>query len=157
LDFVAPIFLGVGFIIKMVYNITFAWWLDPWLRRKDNRALLDDITANLYFLVSGPRASVPRGLGVLQSEWPTVEIPWGNLLFTIVRWRDEAHVSVAPRHAPGESHEIGPVVAALENRHLSERDMVNDLAGAANLLRSRLQALNAAFSEREFHRIKDRL
>ena len=157
LEFVAPVFLGVGFIIKMVYNLAFAWWLDPWLRRKANRALLDDITANLYFLVSEPQASAPRSIGVLQSEWPTVKIPWGNLLFTVVRWRDETNVSVAPRHAPRESYEIGPLIAALESRHFSERDAVNDLADAANLLRPRLQALNDAFSEQEFPRIKGRL
>ena len=157
LDFVTPVFLGAGFIIKLIYNVTLAWWLDPWLRRKDNRALLDDITGNLYFLVSEPRANPPRSIGVLQSEWPTVEIPWGNLLFTVVRWRGDTNVSIAPRHAPGESYELGPVIAALEHRHFSERDVVNDLADAASLLRPRLQALNAAFSEQEFQRIKERL
>jgi hypothetical protein len=157
LEFMAPLFLGVGFIIKMVYNIAFAWWLEPWLRRKDNRELMDDITANLYFLVSEPNANVPRAIGVFQSEWPTVEIPWGNLLFTVVRWRGETIISVAPRHAPGKSYEIGPLVAALECRNFSERDVVHSLADAASLLRPRLQILNAAFSEQEFPRIKDRL
>jgi hypothetical protein len=157
LEYLAPVFLSLGFVIKMFYNIAFAWWLDPWLRRKANRALLDDITAKLYFLVSDPNANAPQSIGVLQSEWPTVEIPWENLLFTVVRWRGDTNVSVAPRHAPGESYEIGPLVAALESRHFSERDVVNDLADAATLLRPRLQALNAAFSEQEFPRIKERL
>lgn len=66
-------------------------------------------------------------------------------------------MSVAPRHAPRESYEIGPVVAALEYRHFSERDVVNDLADAEKVLRPRLEALNAAFSEQEFPRIKARL
>lgn len=157
LEFVAPFFLKIGFIIKIVYYILFAWWLDPWLRRKANRALLDDITKNLYYLVSDPQTCVPRSLGVLKAEWPTVEIPWGNLLFTVVRWRGDTIVSVAPRHDPRESYELGPVVAALERRHFSERDVVNDLADAGNLLRPCLEALNAAFSEQEFPRIKARL
>jgi hypothetical protein len=54
--------------------------------RKENRELLDDITANLHFLVSEPQANV-RSIGIFQSEWPTVEIAWGNLLFTVVPWR----------------------------------------------------------------------
>jgi hypothetical protein len=157
LELVGPVFLGVGFVVKMVYNVAFGWWLDPWLRRKANRALMDDITANLYFLVSGPHAGVPRSIGVLKSEWPTVEIPWGNLLFTVVRWRGDTNVCVAPCHAPEESYELGPLVAALESRHFSERDVVNDLADAANLLRPRLQVMNAAFSAQEFPRIKGRL
>jgi hypothetical protein len=152
---VGPIVLGVCVIIKTVYNVAFAWWLDPWLRRNANRALRDDITANLYFLVS--EADGPRSIVVLQSEWPTVEIPWGNLLFTVVRWRGDTNISIAPRHAPRESYELGPLVAALECRHFSESDVVNNLAEAANLLRPRLQALNAAFSEQEFPRIKERL
>lgn len=157
LDLLTPFFLGVGFVVKVIYNIGFAWWLDPWLRRKENRALLDDVITNLYFLLSGPHASAPRSIGVLHSEWPTVEIPWENLVFTVVRWRGDTNVSVAPLHAPGESYELGPVIAALENRHFSERDVVNDLVDAASLLRPRLQALNAAFSEQEFQRIKQRI
>jgi hypothetical protein len=156
LDFVAPVFLGVGFIVKMVYTLAFAWWLDPLLRRKANRSLLDETTANLYFLVSEPHVDV-RAISARHSAWPTVEISWGNLLFTVVRWCGDTNISIAPRHAPRESYELGPVVAALERRHFSERDVVNDLADAANLLRPRLQSLNAAFSELEFPRIKERL
>lgn len=156
-EFVAPLFLGIGFIIKVVYYILFAWWLDPWLRRKANRALLDDITKNLHFLVSDSRANVSHSLKVVPSEWPTVEIPWGNLLFTLVRWRGDTSVSVAPSHAPGESYELGPVVAALECRNFSERDVVNDIADAGDLLRPRLEALNTAFSEEMFPHIKARL
>lgn len=157
LEFVAPFFLGIAFIIKIVYYVLFAWWLDPWLRRRANRVLLDDITKNLYFLVSDPQTYIHRPLGVLKAECPTIEISWGNLLFTVVRWRGDTNMSVAPRHAPRESYQIGPVVAALECRHLSDRDVVNDLADAGNLLRPRLDALNAAFSEQEFPRIKARL
>lgn len=156
LDFVAPVFLGIGFIVKMVYNLAFAWWLDPLLRRKANRSLLDETTANLYFLVSQPHADV-RSISARQSAWPTVKISWENLLFTVVRWCRDTNISVAPRHAPRESYELGPVVAALECRHFSERDVVNDLSDAANLLRPRLQALNAAFSEQKFPQIKERL
>ena len=154
LEVVAPFFLGIGFIIKVVYNLAFAWWLEPWLDRKAKQELLDDVTVNLYFLVSEPPAGTPRSI---KSEWPTVEIPWGNLLFTVVRWHGETSVNVAPLHAPAESYQLGPVVAALERRHFSGRDIVNDLVDAATLLRPRLQALNAAFSEQEFPSIKGRL
>ena len=78
-------------------------------------------------------------------------------MFTITRGRGEVNVSVAPVYAKDKSYELGPVIAALERRHLSDRDLVNDLEGAANLLRSRLQVLNAAFSEQEFPHIKGRL
>jgi len=45
LDFLAPLFPGVGFVVKLFYKIIFAWWLDPWLQGKANRALWDDVQA----------------------------------------------------------------------------------------------------------------
>ena len=66
-------------------------------------------------------------------------------------------MSVAPQHTPLESYQPGPLVAALEGRHLSERDGVYDLTDAGRLLRPRLQALNAAFSEQGFPAFKERL
>jgi hypothetical protein len=152
LAFLRPLILGIGFVFKVVYYVLFAWWLGPWLDYKANRELVDDITRYLNFLVSDASS-----IRVLRAEWPTVEIPWGNLLFTIVRWRGDITVSVAPRHDPVHSYELAPLVAAFESRHFSERDIVDGLADAASLLRPRLEALNAAFSEQGFPRIKAKL
>jgi hypothetical protein len=157
LEFVLPVFLGVGFIVKMVYHIALGWWLEPRLQRKANRELLDDVHANLPFLASQAQMDSPGPITVLPFDYASVEIPWENLLFTISRGREELNISVAPRHAPHQSYELGPVIAALDGRHFSQRDLVKDLAGAATLLHPRLQALNAAFSVQEFPRIKERL
>ena len=152
LEFFGPLIRGIGFAFNVVYYAFFAWWLNPWLDRKANRELVDDITRNLYFLVSEPSS-----ITVQRAEWPSVQIPWGNLLFTITRWRGDTTVSVAPKHDPVQSYELGPLVAAFERRHFSEHDIVNDLADAARLLRPRLEALNAAFSEQDFPHVRKRL
>jgi hypothetical protein len=152
LEFFAPLIRGIGFVFKVVYNVFFEWWLGPWLDHKANRELVDDVMRNLYFLVSEPSS-----IRVQRAEWPTVEVLWGNLLFTIARWRGDTNVSVAPKHNPVQSYELGPLVAAFECRHFSEHDMVNDLADAARLLRPRLEALNTAFSEQEFPQVRKRL
>lgn len=157
LEFVAPFFLGIGFIIKVVYNIAFAWWLDPWLQRKANRALRDDVQAKLYFLASQSQVGISHPKGVLPFDYALVEIHWENLLIIVSRGRGDTTVSVAPRHAPQDSYELGPVIAALEHRHFSERDIINDLGAAARLLHPRLEALNDAFSEQEFQRTKQML
>jgi len=128
-QFLKPLILGVGFAFKVVYYALFAWWLDPWLRHKANRELVSDIERYLYFLISEPSA-----IRVLHSEWPTAEFLSDNLLFTICRWRDETNVSVAPRHCPRQSYQLG------------------SLDDAARLLRTRAEDLNAAFSEEEFSR-----
>lgn len=156
-EFAAPFFLGIGFFIKTFYNVVFAWWLDPWLQRNANRALWDDVQANLFFLVSGGQLVSSRPVAVLPFDYASVGLLRENVLFTITRGRGELNVSVAPRHVPTESYELGSVIAALERRHLSEHDLVHELAGVAGLLRPRLQALNAAFSEEEYPRIKERL
>jgi hypothetical protein len=157
LKFLTPLILGVGFIVKLVYNIAFAWWLDPRLQRKENRALWDDVQANFYFLTMQSQPHISGPTTIHPFDYASVKIPWENLLVTITRGRGDTTVSVAPRHSPGENYELGPVIAALERRHFSERDIVNDLAGAASLLRPRLQELNVAFSEQEFPRTKQLL
>jgi hypothetical protein len=127
--FLSPLILGLGFAFKIVYYVTFAWWMAPWLRHKANRELVSDIERCLYFLISGPST-----IRVLHTEWPTAEILSGNLVFTILRWRDETTVSVAPRHSPTQSYQLG------------------SLDDTARLLQKRVEDLNAAFSEKEFSR-----
>lgn len=129
LELLRPLILGLGFAFKVVYYALFAWWLSPWLRHRANRELVSDIERHLYFLISTPNA-----IRVLHTEWPTAEILAGNLLFTILRWRDETTVSVAPKHSPTQSYQLG------------------SLDDAARLLRTRAEDLNVAFSEEEFSR-----
>ena len=131
LEFLRPLILGIGFSFKVVYYVVLAWWLDPWLRHRANRELVEDIERNLWFLVQEPGA-----IKVLHGEWPTVQILSGNLLLTVLRWRDETTVSLASRHAPTQSYQLGP------------------LDDAARLLRTRLEDLNAAFSEEELSRLR---
>ena len=145
--------MGVGFIIKTLYSAGFSWWLDPWLQRKANRALLNDVQSNLNFLVSQAKA-VNSPSTVLPFDYASVEVLWENLFFVITRGRGELNVSVAPSHAQDELNELGPTIAALEGRHLSEHDAVNNLSDAAALLRPRLDLLNVAFSELEYARTK---
>jgi hypothetical protein len=152
LELLAPFFLGLGSFVKVVYIGVFGWWLDPLLQRRANRELIRDIKTNLPSLVSEAGS-----ITIVRSDWPEVKIHYGNLLFTIVRFRGDIAVSVAPCHAPKDSYELGPVIAAIECRHFSERDIVNDLVDAEHLLRPRLHQLNAAFSEQEYPRIRERL
>lgn len=46
-----PILLA-GFVVKTIYRTIFGWWLDPWLQRKANESLLEDVRATLSFLFS---------------------------------------------------------------------------------------------------------
>lgn len=147
-----PLFLAVAVIGKAVYAVLFAWWLNPVLDRRAQRELVDDIKVHLHFLLSDSDS-----LQIRRAKWPTVEISYHNLLFTVVRWRDETAVSVAPRHVPTESRELGPLIAAIEGRHFSQGDIVTDLADVERLLRPRLEALNASFSQEKYTGIRERI
>ena len=156
LNALSPFFVGVGFIVKTIYSAGFSWWLDPWLQRKANRALLNDVQSNLDFVVSQAKA-VNSPSPVLPFDYASVNLLWEDLFFVITRGRGELNVCVAPRHAQDELNELGSTIAALEGRHSSERDAVNNLSDAAALLRPRLDLLNAAFSEQEYARTKARI
>ncbi|HEU5336998.1 MAG TPA: hypothetical protein VFU27_13600 [Terriglobales bacterium] len=152
-----PPYRVIAFVLKAAYTIAAGWWLDPWLQRRANGKLLDDVQANFYFLFSQAQVVKPRRIDILPFDYASVTLLSGNVLFCITRGRGEVNVSLSPISRPGEIHQLGFVIAALEKRPLAHGDMVNDLAAAGNLLRPRLELLNAAFSEDEYPRIKERL
>jgi hypothetical protein len=156
-ELVRPPVLLVGFVVKTIYRAAFGWWLDPWLQRRANQLLIEDIRAKLPFLFPDGSIVQHPQIRVLPFDYASVEVGWGNLLFSFTRGREETNVVVAPRHAPNMCYELGPVIAALENRRYTECDAVNDLYDAANLVQPYLQTLNAAFSERDFPIIKQKL
>ena len=147
-DFPAPVILGVVFFFKAIYIALFGWWLDPLGQQKKDRALLNDVRANFEFLTSKSEVCMSHPGGILPFDYASVEIRWENLLITVTRGRGDTTVTVAARNAPQNSCELGPLIAELEHRHFSERDIFNDLAGAANLMRPRLELLKGAFSEK---------
>ncbi len=153
---IRPPLLLLGFVVKTIYLTVIGWWLDPWLQRKQHRALLDDVERNLYFIVSQATA-ITSPSEVLPFDYASVEIVWENLFLVVTRGREELNLSIAPNHARDELSQLGPTIAALENRHFSERDAIYSLAEAAALLRPRLQFLNAAFSPQEYARTKTRI
>ena len=156
-EFIRPPLLIIDFVVKMIYGAIFGWWLDPWLQRKANQSLIEDIRAKLPFLFPiGDFVRYPR-IRVLPFDYASVELGRENLLFSFTRGREETSVVVAPRWAPDSSYELGPVMAALEGKQYSDRYAVNNLHDVAKLLQPHLHTLNAAFSEREFPTIKQRL
>jgi hypothetical protein len=155
--FLAPFVLAVGFVLKMVRLAFFSWWFDPFVQRRSNRALLRDVESELDFLFPYARVVHQRRTAVLPFDYAEVQLIWGTALFTICRGRGELNVTVAPSHAATESYDLGRVIAALEKRHLSERDSANDLVTVAKLLRPHLTDLSTSFSESEYPKIRQRL
>jgi len=144
-----PVLASFAFVGKLVNKVAFSWWLDPALQRKKNVALWNDIQTNFCFLTSQSQMDSTFAKG-LPFDYASVTIPSGNILVTITKGRGDVSVSVAPRHDPASNYALGPLIAALEGRHFGEKDAIHALAGAARLLRPRLEQMNAAFAVDEF-------
>ena len=156
MEWLWPLFAFVGSISRTFEKAFFSRWLQPWFQRRANRALLNDLQRDLYSLISTADL-VESPSGNLPFDYASVEILWENLCLTISRGRGAVNVSLAPRHARNERVELGPVIAALEKRHFSSQDVVHDLTDVGSLLRPRLDLLNAAFSEQEYRRTRERM
>jgi len=66
-ELIRPPVLIVGFVVKTIYRTVFGWWLDPWLQRKANQSLTEDVRANLPFLFpkgGRRRASPDQGASI---------------------------------------------------------------------------------------------
>lgn len=145
-----PPLLALAFIFKTVDRLCFAWWLDPWLQRRKNKSLSDDVQANLYFLYSEGRLVKEKHLRILPFDYATVRIIFENIVFCFTRGRGELNVSLSPRHAPKDTHILQVVIATLDSKDVTEQSEVSYLSEVADLLRPRLDALNQAFSEQAY-------
>jgi len=153
-DVLLPLFLGPYYVLKGIYWILFGWWLDPWWQRRANHALMDDVQANLYFLYSRGQPIEEKRPRSLPFDYASVRIAFENIYFTFTRGRGELNVTLAPRHAPTDGHELTLVVAALDSSDLRP---VGDFPGIAAVLRPRLRALNEAFSESRYPEFEKKL
>jgi hypothetical protein len=157
LDFLVPFLSAIGLVSKTVYGVTLGWWLDPWLQRRANLALLDDVRAHFNFIVADGKIAKPKRTTVLPFDYASVAIIHKNVVFGFTRGRGDVSVSVAPCCALNDSYEIGRAIACIDGERLSEHYLVNDFESAAKLLRPRMEALNSAFSEQNYADIRQRI
>jgi hypothetical protein len=115
------------------------------------------VTASLPFIVSDGQFISSHDRKPLPFDYASVTVRWQNLLVTVTRGRDETSVSLAPRQHPNDSYELGAVLAALEGRHYSAAYTYGDIEAAAAMLRQHLTALDAAFSETEYPKVRGRI
>lgn len=148
---------ALRFMFKVIHMVFFVWWLDPWLQRKANQALWDDVQANLYFLYSRGELIKERRPQVLPFDYASVRIVFQNIHFCFTRGRGELNVSLSPRHASMDTHQLPVVIAALDSRDVTEQKPVSNLSEVGDLLRPRLDTLNKAFSEQEYPEFKRKL
>jgi len=152
-----PPLLVVAFIFKVIHKVFFVWWLDPWFQRKSNQALWDDVQANLYFLYSNGELIKEKHPQILPFDYASVSLVFDNIRFCFTRGREELNVSLSPRHAPMDTHQLPVVIAALDSKDVTELKPIAYFSEVGDLLRPRLDALNRAFSEKAYPDFKRKL
>jgi hypothetical protein len=157
MDLAWPLFAGLGFVLNVINRALFAWWLGPWLQRKANKELWDDVQANLYFLYTRGQPIKEKWPRALPFDYASVYIVFENLRFCFTRGRGEFNVSVAPRHLPNDSYQLAVIIAALDSTDVTQVMQLSDLSKAGDLLRARLDDLNGAFSESRYPDFKKKL
>ena len=152
-----PPLLALAFIFKIIHKVFFAWWLDPWLQRKSNQALWDDVQLNLYLLYSKGELIKEKRPQILPFDYASVSLVFGNIRFIFTRGREELNVSLSPRHAPMDTHQLPVVIAAVDSRDVTEQKPIAYLSEVGDLLGPRLGAPNRAFSEKAYPDFKRKL
>lgn len=153
-----PIYQVVSFLLRVINKALF-WWLDIWLQRRENAALRDDIQANLYFLyTTGEIVKEPwLKTAVHPFDYAVVEIISDNICFGFTRGQEQLNVTLSPRRASRDIHELHTVVAAIDSTDVRKQEPVRYLSDVAELLRPRMDALNEAFSEGGYPAFREKL
>jgi hypothetical protein len=157
MELIWPLFALVGLFFKVSYDTFLGWWLDPWLQRKANRALWEDVQTSLYFMTEHGKLIKDKSTQILPFDYASVRVAYENLIFIFTRGRDELNISLASRHAPDETFRFSVVVAALDSTGVEEQRTPHSLSALASSLRSRLGALNDAFSDRNYPEFRKKL
>jgi hypothetical protein len=143
-------------MLSTIYKALFGW-MDIWLQRKANSALLYDIRSTFFFLFPAAEIVKESWHAVMPFDYATVRLNYKNICFYFSRGRGEVNILLSPRHAPLATQELAYVVAVFDSVNISKAQTNGDLDGAADLLRPRLKALNEAFSEHGYAEFSKRL
>jgi hypothetical protein len=119
---IRPVLLLWGALISSVYNVLFAWWLDPWTFKRRQTRFEHEIQTEYSWLFDEYDARiVPMKRYRRAFDYVMATVAFGDLLFRFVKGRAEFRVDIAPAHAPHDWHDFAEAI---------------DLASHAELVRS---------------------
>jgi hypothetical protein len=157
MDIIWPVFWVVGQVIEFFHWSLFSWWLDPWVQRRSNRVLWEDVQTHLFYLFPEGQL-VKEKTKVLPFDYDSIRVAFRNLIITITRGRGELNVSLSQRHQPDVTYRLGVVLAALDQtRNIGTLPYPEKFWEFSDFLRSRIDTLNEVFSDSQFPEFKQKL
>jgi hypothetical protein len=156
-----PLLRLVGFVLKILYNVFFSWWLNPALDHWVQESFASEIRQAFPFLFTQYRGKVvPSPRPEAQSpEMAYVSIATVNLVFEFSRWRNENYaVRVSPTVAPKDSYDLIDALRVVEPAGQTILSpSVDGWRLFARLLEPRFLLLETAFNQEKFGYAKQKL
>lgn len=156
-----PLFLLVGFVLRVIYKTLFSWWMNPLFDRWIRNGFAEDITEaipSLFGLHGGRVVPDPKPY-VTDENMDYLCVASTCLILKVRRWHRENYgVQVAPTFAPTEFYDVLDALHLLDptaNTKLPMLDVSSRFWG--QLLEPRFQLLERAFGMENFQDTKDRL
>jgi hypothetical protein len=109
---VRPPALLAGALLTSVYNVLFAWWLDEWTFKGRQARFEQDIRKEHSWIFEKYGAAIvpmKRYRQVLNYRAATVAVD--DLVLQFVKGMEDAHVTVAPAHAPHDWYRLEEAIA----------------------------------------------
>jgi hypothetical protein len=112
-----PFFLLIRFVLRLIYQVLFSWWLNPafgrWIRNGFEQEIRLEIPS-LFDLHGGRMIPDPKPY-TNDDQMDYLCVGSISLIFKFRRWRRENYgVQVAPTFAPTEFYELPNVLRVVE-------------------------------------------
>ena len=158
LEVFRPLFLAIGFVLRIIYRVLFSWWVNPlfdnWVRDNFARDIREAIPS-LFEVHGGRVVSDPKPY-VNDENMDYLSVGCPSLVFKFRRWRCENYgVEVAPTFAPTDSYEVFDALLFVDPQVNADQAMLDvDWRLWGNLIEPRFGLLEQAFDSEHFSETK---
>ena len=111
LSLIRPVLLLCGALVSSVYNVLFAWWLDPWTFKRRQTRFEREIQTEYSWLFDEYNARImPMKPYRRAFDYVMTTVALGDLLLRFVRGNAEFRVDIAPAHAPNDWNDLAEAI-----------------------------------------------
>lgn len=158
LEVFRPLFLLIGFVLRIIYRVLFSWWANPlfdnWVR--DNFAKdIREAIPSLFDVHAGKVVPDPKPY-VNDENMDYLSVGCPSLVFKFRRWHRENYgVEVAPTFAPTDSYEVFDALLLVDPQVKGDQSKLDvDWRYWGNLIEPRFGLLEKAFDSEHFGETK---
>jgi thiosulfate reductase cytochrome b subunit len=149
---IRPVLLLCGALISSVYNVLFAWWLNPWTFKRRQARFEHEIQTEYSWLFDEYDARImPMKHYRRAFDYVMATVALGDLLLRFVRGNAEFRVDIAPAHAPNDWHDFAEAIGlASDVESLRNGARSYRMANFRQLFEANFERLRLFFSAEEY-------